>query len=59
MPIRAFPQQRRGVAGVERVLRYPAAAGAALDCHAGRANLLHEPSSPDGKENAEIAIACL
>lgn len=59
MPIRVFPQQRRGVAGVERVLRHPAAARAALDCHAGCANLLHKSGGPDGKENAEIAIACL
>ena len=58
MPILVVPQQRRGVAGVERVFRHPAAAGAALDCHAGRANLLHEPGGPDGKEHAEIAIAC-
>lgn len=59
MPIRVFPQQRRGIAGVERVFRYPAAAGAALDRHAGCANLLHKPGGPDGKEHAEIAIARL
>ena len=57
MPILVVPQQRRGVAGVERVFRHPAAAGAALNHHAGGANLLHEPGGPDGKENTEIAIA--
>lgn len=59
IPVRVLPQKRRGIAGVERVFRHPAAAGAALDRYAGCANLLHESGGPDGKENAEIAIARL
>lgn len=56
MPILVVPQQRRGVAGVERVLRHPVVAGTALNHHAGGANLLHVVGGSNGKENAEITI---